>query len=204
MVQLVHLGYFCNTFEIVRKSLGIQGKTGLFEYFATENLSTITDIISAIKSGIDSSIVNGDNERVTVLNNNMRSHHYSVDDFKERFKRRAARFLDLVKSDEDCIFFRIEILRSECSNATKEEVERFYQVIRSINPTRRIRFLLVGVQDQGVPIIVDEPYTEFQFHHRFFKASECNGDSYMRDNPKLCANFRSYLDEISPLQTNTV
>jgi hypothetical protein len=188
----------------VRKSLGIQGKTGLFEYFATENLSTITDIISAIKSGIDSSIVNGDNERVTVLNNNMRSHHYSVDDFKERFKRRAARFLDLVKSDEDCIFFRIEILRSECSNATKEEVERFYQVIRSINPTRRIRFLLVGVQDQGVPIIVDEPYTEFQFHHRFFKASECNGDSYMRDNPKLCANFRSYLDEISPLQTNTV
>jgi hypothetical protein len=204
MVQLVHLGFFCNTFEIVRRQLGIQGPTGLFEYFTTENLSIITDVISTIKSGIDSSIVNGDNERVTVLNNNMRSHHYSVDDFKERFKRRAARFLDLVKSDEECIFFRIEILRSECSKATKEEVERFYQVIRSINPTRRIRFLLVGVQDQGVPIIVDEPYTEFQFHHRFFKASECNGDSYMRDNPKLCADFRSYLDEISPLETNTV
>jgi hypothetical protein len=188
----------------VRKSLGIQGKTGLFEYFATENLSTITDVICAIKSGIDSSIVNGDNEQVTVLNNNMRSHHYSVDDFKERFKRRAARFLELVKSDEECIFFRIEIPSPHDAKATKEEVQRFYEVTRSINPTRRIRFLLVGVQESGVPIIVDEPYTEFQFHHRFFKESECNGDPYMRDNPKLCADFRSYLDEISPLDTNTV
>ena len=161
-------------------------------------------MICAIKSGIDSSIVNGDNEQLMVLNDGMRSHHYSLDDFKERFKRRAARFLELVKSYEECIFFRIEIPTSECSKTTKEEVERFYEVIRSINPTRRIRFLLVGVQDNGVPIILDEPYTEFQFHHRFFKASECNGDSYMRDNPKLCADFRSYLDEISPLDMNMV
>ncbi len=80
-------------------------------------------------------------------NSDIYSVHYSVQEFKEIFIRRAQRFLDKIKSSKSIVFVRTEehhLMNSSSIN----DLEEFVKIILTINPEININFLLIDFVDK--------------------------------------------------------
>ena len=90
--QFIPLGYHCNI-TFLSQDMHIKHETSLFEWLQSEQLQYITDIISSIKDTIDTSIIQGKDKDIYVLHKDVFTFHYTIEDYKSIFVRRANRFV---------------------------------------------------------------------------------------------------------------
>jgi hypothetical protein len=159
MKDIIPLGYTCGiTFSL--QALKIKKETSLFEWFRSDSLSTITKIVNSIKENIDNSIIIQKENFVGYFDNNsdIYSVHYSVNEFKEIFIRRAQRFLDKIKTSKSIVFVRTE--ESHLMNSSSiDDLKNFKEVIISINPDINIDFLLIDfIDDESKFVKKDLPF----------------------------------------------
>jgi hypothetical protein len=150
MKEIIPLGYTCGiTFSL--QTLKVKKETSLFEWFRSDSLSTITKIINEIQKSIDNSIIIQKDNFVGFFDDksDIYSVHYSLNEFKQIFIRRAHRFLDKIKSSKSVVFVRTE--ESHLMNSSSiEDLKEFKKSILSINPELEINFLLIDfVEDES-------------------------------------------------------
>jgi hypothetical protein len=188
-MKLIPLGYHCNI-TYLTKELGIRQETGLFEWFESKRLQYITDVINSIKNGIDTDIIQGEDYYIWLLNEYLYSYHYTLEDYKGIFQRRAQRFLDTIRNSTELLFARIQTHLAE--DTTAEEIEAFCEAIHSINPNLSITFLLVDTIFKGdeLPRL---GHTSCKLIERLFFYEDCQADVYLRNNPNIRNTFYRFL-----------
>lgn len=145
MKDIIPLGFNCGiTFSL--QALKIKKETSLFEWFRSDSLSIITRIIDEIQKNIDNSIIVPRDRFVQYFNeeSGIYSEHYSSEEFKEIFKRRAQRFIDKIKTYESILFIRIEDLEF-INSSSEKEIEEFKHSILKINPNLKFTILLIDI-----------------------------------------------------------
>jgi hypothetical protein len=138
-------------------NLNLKKKTGLFEWMRSEKF---TDILSIVKK-----VVNNEPVEITsrselpnddfLADTEIRSTHCRGN-FDEIFKRRSARFLDDIKSNNKIVFIRDDYVY----NVTKENIEEFKQYIEKVNPKCKYNILLLSPSDKFNKITTDKLYHE--------------------------------------------
>jgi|APCry1669189534_1035231.scaffolds.fasta_scaffold08100_3 hypothetical protein len=194
--MLIPLGCHCNI-TCLQQDAGIKRETGLFEYLQSDKLQYITDVVNSLKSGIDTSIIQGSNRDLYLINKKIFTYHYDLEEYKEIFTRRATRFLDQIRNQKELIFARINAYKSpedEILFTTEEEINNFADAIHSINPALKIKFLLIHTtDDEGNYTQLDETKIhDIIFVQKKFEKKDCP-DYYLKQNGKIQTLFLEYL-----------
>jgi branched-subunit amino acid transport protein AzlD len=192
--KIIPLGFSCNV-SFLSQDTGMKEETSLFEWLQSDKLEYITDIINDIKDKIDTNIIKGVDHRVHVLHENVWTNHYTLEEYKIIFERRAKRFLDIIKEpSKTVVFVRINPF---CIFTTHEEIDNFVKAIISINPTLNIKFLIIHTISEtwNCPEIVASKILNASVIQKTFLLEDCHGDVFLRNNVKIQEQFLDYLKE---------
>ena len=150
------LGTCCRISNTI-SDLNLKKHTGLFEWMRSEKF---TDILSIVKK-----VVNNEYVEITsrselpnddfLADTEIRSIHFRGN-FDEIFKRRSARFLNDIKSNNKIVF----IIDDYVYNVTKENIEEFKQYIEQVNPHCKYNILLVSPREKFNKITTEKLYHE--------------------------------------------
>jgi len=189
--MLIPLGYHCNV-SFLNQTLQYKKETGVFEWFESRNLQNITDVINTLSINPESNIVCGNDRNIYLLNTNLFSYHYDIDEYKIIFQRRYNRFIDNINKEENIYFVRIN---PYLHNTSKNEIELFIESIKRINPNIKFNFLLIEtiVNDydiNSININIDNVI----FHHKYFYKKDII-DVYMPSST-LCEIYKKILEDI--------
>jgi len=178
---VVPVGYHCAT-TYVTQNLKIKKETGLFEWLISQKLDYVSDLIIKINKSINSVNITQRIFDITI-NETITTSHYKANDYKEIFNRRAKRFLNLIRNNNNLIFLRINPLGQK---TTENEINRFLNVIKSINPSVNPKFLLVEIVDKV------KNFKELNYGlipslclHRHLLSKKCP-DEYLGTNMDAC------------------
>jgi hypothetical protein len=190
--KFIPLGFSCNV-SFLSQDTGMKAETSLFEWIETDKLERITDIVNNIKNGIDTNIIQGCDHRVHVLHENVWTNHYTLQEYKTIFERRAQRFLNIIKSSDSLLFVRINPF---CISTTDEEIDNFVKAVLSINQTLNIKFLIIHTINErwNYPEIDTSKILNASVIQKTFLVDDCP-DVFLRDNIKIQELFLNYLKE---------
>jgi hypothetical protein len=157
---IIPLGESCNISGLMQNA-NLKKETSLFEWFETTTLNKITDVINKIVSNNDINIYHSNNQYndIYIDNETMRSHHYTVEQYKDIFNRRSQRFLNTIKTNNKILFIRFEDLYP--TNYTFEDIDKFVESIKKINPNiDEMKLLLIGPGKLSFihPFIIEKQY----------------------------------------------
>ena len=191
--KFIPLGFSCNV-SFLSQDTGMKEETSLFEWLQSDKLEYITDIINNIKDEIDANIIKGVDHRVHVIHENVWTNHYTLEEYKIIFERRAKRFLDIIKTSKTLVFVSINPF---CICTTDEEIDNFVKAIISINPTLNIKFLIIHTVSEtwNYPEIVASKILNASVIQKTFLLDDCQGDVFLRNNVKVQELFLDYLKE---------
>jgi hypothetical protein len=119
--MIIPLGFHCNV-TFLNQALQLKKETGLFEWFESRNLQHITDVINTLTTNPKSNIICGNDKNIYLLNTNLLSFHYNLDEYKIMFQRRYDRFIDNIHKEDNIYFVRINPYKCTTS---KNEIELF-------------------------------------------------------------------------------
>lgn len=191
---LIPLGYHCNVTYLLQE-LGIKKETSLFEWLESKRLQYITDVLNVIREGIDEEIITGEDYNIKIIDQYLYTYHYKIAEYKQIFKRRALRFLELIRGSQEVLFVRIQTHLAE--DVSLEEINSFCSVIKKINPSLKIGFLLINTVFRGDELneIDPECVNGGTLIQKYFYYEDCKKDVYLRDNPFIKSLFLKYLVE---------
>ena len=197
--MLITLGYHCNITQI-NIQLKIKKNTGAFEWFQSEKLQYITDLINTLTENPNENVIFGKDYHIYLLNIKFYSHHYSLEEYKIIFKRRYGRFLEILNKEENIFFVRINPLNE---NTTKNEIELFIDSIKKINNKNKINFLLIDT------VINEETFITFNinidnvsFHHKYFLEKDIGDNVYLTNNNIVYDKYKTFLEDIGFYDNN--
>jgi len=200
---LIPLGYHCNI-TFLMQDLKIKTETGLFEWIESKRLQYITDVINIIKLQIDTDIIKVGINCIYILNEYLYTYHYSIEEYKSIFVRRAKRFLELIQNSSEVIFVRINTHIAEDTSA--EEINNFARAIQSINPDLNIKFLLINtIFDEYIQINPFDLISGIELIQKYIYYKDCKNDIYLRNNKKIQNIFSNYMHQVgynSNVKTN--
>jgi hypothetical protein len=206
--EFIPLGFHCNV-SMLTEQLQIKKETSLFEWVESKQLGYITDVINSIKINIDRNIVQGRDGLVHFLYQDLHTSrygveglytcHYKLEEYRNIFERRAARFLEQIRNSSEIIFIRINSVGA--TPTTVEEINNFCEAIHSINSNLKITFLLIKIvknmdDNNELPLLKN-----INLIQKYFLHEDCNGDEYLKNNPKLCDIFYKFLLEAGYVPT---
>jgi hypothetical protein len=168
-------------------------ETSLFEWFRSEKLQYITDIVNNIKHNIDTTIIKQYQKYIYLLHNPVYTYHYTLKEYEPIFIRRATRFLDMCKNSSKLVFIRINPVNIY---TTEEEIHNFCKEIHTINPSLHITFLMIHTVDTltNYKYLDESKIPNSTLIQREFMSSDCP-DQYLRNNIKLQELFLQYLQD---------
>jgi hypothetical protein len=175
MPKIILLGRCCRvTFDMI--NIGLKGKTSLFEWVWSNTLTEINTILEKLINHIDIEILrDGYNDRL--VDTNIITEHYINKDYKAIVDRRAARFLNDLRTDSEILFIRDDVL----GTIQYDEIDKFSNLIKQINPNLEFKLLLLS--DQQHYIALDYP----NLYHRIY-------------NPSM---YKTYIDECFTITNHT-
>ena len=189
--MIVPLGFHCNV-SFLNQALRIKKETGVFEWFEIRNLEHITDVINTLTIHPETDIVFGNDRYVYLLNTNLFSYHYNIDEYKPMFQRRYNRFIDNINKEEN-YFVRVN---PQGCNTSKNEIELFIESIKRINPNIKFNFLLIDTIQNDCDInLISIDAENVKFHHKFFYEKDVN-DVYMRNPTVIFEIYKKMLEDI--------
>lgn len=185
---VVPVGYHCAT-TYVTQNLKIKKETGLFEWLISQKLDYVTDLIIKIKKDINSVAINQRMFDITI-NETITTNHYKAQEYREIFIRRANRFLDLLRNNNNLIFLRINPFGHK---TTEKEIDRFIKIVREINPNMNPRFLLMEFVD-SISNFKELNYSKINCLslHRHLLVKDCP-DEYLGTNMNACVYIAQFL-----------
>lgn len=137
---IILLGEGCNISWNMQK-INLKGKSSIFEWFLSVSFKDINYITNKILNDIPIRINKRTGERDIYLDNTeIRSAHYSLDNFPDRLQRRIARFKDDILSNEPVLFIREE---HNAYKTTESDIQTFKSLIGTFNPNCNFKILLL-------------------------------------------------------------
>ena len=137
---IILLGEGCNISWNMQK-INLKGKSSIFEWFLSVSFQDVNYIIDKILNDIPIEINKRPDERDIYLDTTeIRSAHYSLDNYPDRLKRRVTRFKDDILSDEPILFIREE---HSSYKTTESDINTFKSLITKFNPNCDFRLLLL-------------------------------------------------------------
>jgi hypothetical protein len=189
---LIPLGFHCNV-SFLNQSLKIKKETGLFEWFESRNLQHITDVINTLTINYDSNIIYGNDKNIYLLNTNLYSRHYNIEEYKIIFLRRYSRFIHNINEDKNIYFVRVNPYGH---STNKNEIILFIESIKKINSNIKFNFLLIEtIQNECDFNLITINNDNVIFHHKYFYKNDVN-DVYMRNSPIIYENYKKILKDI--------
>lgn len=189
---IIPLGFHCNI-SFLNQALNIKKETGLFEWFESRNLQHITDVINTLTINPESNIICGNDRNIYLLNTNLLSYHYNLDEYKIIFQRRYKRFIDNINKEENIYFVRINPLGC---NTSKNEIELFIESIKKINPNIKFNFLLIDTIHNDCDInFITINIDNVIFYHKYFYQKDVN-DVYMQRPTIIYQIYKKILEDI--------
>jgi hypothetical protein len=197
--SFIPLGFHCNV-TYLSQDTHMKRETSLFEWFQSEKLQYITDIVNTIKNKIDTNIFKKFLDHICLFHKHVYTYHYTLKEYEPIFIRRATRFLDMCKNSNKLVFIRINPVNIY---TTEEEIHNFCEEIHTINPSLRITFLMIHTVDTltNYKYLDESKIPNSTLIQREFMSSDCP-DQYLRDNIKLQELFLQYLQDCG-IDTNT-
>jgi hypothetical protein len=194
--MIIPLGFNCNV-SFLNQALHIKKETGLFEWFESRSLQHITDVINTLTINPESNIIftefGRDFECIYLLNHNLLSCHYDIDEYKIIFKRRYNRFIDNINKEENIYFIRVN---PNGYNTSKNEIELFIESIKRINPNIKFNFLLIDTIDNECDInFITIDIDNVIFYHKYFYKKDVN-DEYMQSPTIIYEIYKKILEDI--------
>jgi hypothetical protein len=177
---IIPLGESC-TITWLLNSSHFKKETTLFEWFITNSLLDIVNVINNIINEVDTPILKIDTGINIFMNNtNIRSTHYTVEEYLPIFKRRAKRLYDAIKNNNRILFIRFVRkmpLDADEMTYTYEDISKFVSVIEKINPdTSQMKLLKIHQSpDKNCiqhPFIIYKYYEELDVSDDNLKSSE--------------------------------
>jgi hypothetical protein len=158
---IVPLGKTC-LISFLMENAKLRNETSLFEWFVVNSLQTITTIIenAALNTQPQISVRNDGNVGVQIIDMNMYSGHYSVDEYIPKYGRRASRFIETIRSNSRILFLRYE----DGELPQQKEVDDFVTTLRNINPDLEIKVVLVRSSNKKESDIrFDHPILNYEY-----------------------------------------
>jgi hypothetical protein len=176
MVKLIILGRCCRiSFDMIK--LNLKTKTSLFEWVWTDTLTEINTIIEKLIHNTPLTILrHGGNDYFA--DTNIKTAHYQTQDYNAIVDRRSKRFMNDIRKNKEVLFIRDDVL----GTIKKKEIEKFYSLIKTINPELDFKFLLVSEINQYKEIIYQN------LHHKIY-------------NPTY---YKTYINQCYKLEDNIV
>lgn len=139
---IIPLGRTC-TLSSALQSINLKKETTLFEWLNSNNLTVITDTIEHIANNIlDDSILSGGDGGIQILNPDLYSAHYKLEEYKQIFARRSRRFLDGIQTNKNVLFIRENKYGYHTS---EDEIVRFHDTIRNLNSSLEFKILIIDI-----------------------------------------------------------
>lgn len=153
---IILLGEGCNISWNMQK-INLKGKSSIFEWFLSVSFRDVNFIINKIFNDIPIEITKRPNERDIYLDTTeIRSAHYSLNNFPERLQRRVERFKNDILSNEQILFIREE---NSGYKTTDDDINNFKNLIHSFNPNCNFKLLLLmPFEVQWEPLQIRDVY----------------------------------------------
>lgn len=116
--------------------------------------------------------------------------HYKINEYKEIYLRRAKRFYDLLQSNDDILFVRLNI---PVFSTTLEDILEFRRQIELIKlrGTEKMKFMLISTIEKAEDFL---PIKHDFVIHRYILKRDVN-DVIMKDDIKIQHQLRQFLTE---------
>jgi hypothetical protein len=160
--------------------LEINKNRSIFEWFLSVKFTDILYIINKLIIGDELCVTRQDIYRGNLFmdNTDIRTTHYTEDKMIDILKRRGARFIEQVKSDERILFVRYE--HSEYRTSI-EDILEFSRLIKEINP-KCVYNLLLFANHGKTDLLEDLPKNVYHVLHNsdinvlrdYIKEFECS------------------------------
>jgi len=188
--KIIPLGAHCNI-TFLLQHLGIKKETSLFEWFQSDGLKFINEVLKKIDwTNLNSSIITGKDNFVELGHYHIYSYHYKLNEFKDIYIRRAKRFYDVIQSQDNILFIRMDMPKF---TTPLEDILEFRNQIDYIklNNTSNMKFMIITVVDKPEDFI---PIQHDFIIHRYILSSDIN-DPRMKDDVKIQHQLRIFLKE---------
>jgi hypothetical protein len=189
--KIIPLGHNCNV-TFLLQHLKLKKETSLFEWFQSETLTAINSTLAKIDWLNIDSYVPYKNGVYVNLGLDVFSNHYTLEEFKPIFVRRAKRFYKTIQNEDTILFIRLNV---STSTTTLEEIEEFRSTIESmiLDNTRieKMRFMLISTIHKPEDFV---PIQHDWIIHRYILRGDVN-DGYMKDDIKIQHQLREFLTE---------
>jgi hypothetical protein len=181
--KIIPLGQGCNM-SFLLQNANLKKETSLFEWFVTSTLNIITDIIDKLYYNKNINIYDN-NKNICINDDRMFSAHYSLENCKLIFNRRAERFLNTIKNNNKILFIRFEY--DNKINYTVEDINKFVESIKNINP---------NIDEMKLLLIINYklPFTHPFIIEKYF-SSDDNSD-WLCKGENINTFFQSLLTEV--------
>jgi len=167
MVKLIRLGACCLLVHNMIK-YNLKKETQVFDWYAANDFNYINYILNRIANEefILIDFISGTRTHVGELHYKLQdtdiiSNHYNDLEpfpFFDMVNRRAKRFLNDVKNNEEILFIR----HDRYNHITHEEVEEFFKIIRKMNSNLKFKLLLLSDKIIDHENVINKVYDEDQ------------------------------------------
>lgn len=187
---ILPLGCHCNI-SFLLKHLGLKKETTLFEWFQSDSLTAINDTLQVINwSTPNTELISKANAtEIKLHHKDLVSSHYTLDEFKPIFIRRAKRFYETMKSKDNILFIRMNV---SCFQTSLAEIEQFRSIIKSLRgDTSTMKFMLIST------VLKEEDFVPIRHEwviHRFILRSEVN-DPIMKEDIRIQHTVKAFLTD---------
>jgi hypothetical protein len=135
---IILLGRCCRvSFDIGK--INLREKTSLFEWVWSNTLNEINIIIQKLINN-EPIIINRINGNDNMEGTNIITSHYLLINYNEIVIRRSKRFINDIITNKEILFIRDDVL----STIQLEEIEKFFLLIKKINPELSFKMLLLS------------------------------------------------------------
>jgi len=163
---IIPLGESC-TITWLLNSSHFKKETTLFEWFITNSLLDIVNVMNNIINEVDTPILKIDTGINIFMNNtNIRSTHYTVEEYLPIFKRRAKRLYDAIKNNKRILFVRfVRGIPPDIHEVphTYEDISKFVSTIEKINPDTS-QMKLLKIHQTPHKDYVEHPFIIYKYY----------------------------------------
>jgi len=161
MIKIILIGRCCRiSFDFI--SLSLKQETSLFEWTWTDTLSEINFIIRKIINNEKINIIRIDGNDF-FEGTNIKTSHYIDKDYESIVLRRRQRLIDNILSNDEILFVRDDVLHT----IQKQEIEDFFSLIKTINPSVSCKMLLLSDLESFTiiehPNLIHKKYDKSQY-----------------------------------------
>ena len=162
---IVLLGMNCKIVFAI-ENLRLKHKSGLFDWTESSKFDDILYCIDKLSKKEDLIVTYerpGFPGNVFIDGTDIRSSHYTYEEYKEILKRRSDRFIKIIKENNPILFIREDLTHF----TTKEQLIQFKDIIYKINPECNYKFLLLTSPEKYNKIEEDKIFCEINDESKY-------------------------------------